>query len=265
MKMNGWITLHRRIQEHWIWQDDKKFKRWVDLIMMAAWETTAVRFFKVHIRLKRGQLITSVRTLMHRWRTNSRYVTEFLADLENEAMIVCVRNKTYTIITIINYDQYQSAQGAAEEVQSPPPKTGETEHNGIHQRPHDSSTYKQDNNINNSPHQNTRDGNEKFFLELKSSDLFFDQMAASLHCDQNKLMLLLEDFYNEVSAKGTEHHSAGDFKKHFFDWARIQLQKKNGTRGKQDGGGGGNAQDRYATRRGTDVGNYTSKDYGGPF
>ena len=58
-------------------------------MMEAAYERTTTRFGNSSVPLERGQIVTSIRRLMHRWGTNSRYVKEFLNLLENEKLIVC--------------------------------------------------------------------------------------------------------------------------------------------------------------------------------
>jgi len=43
--MRGWIKLHRKIQEHWLYQEKRKFSRfeaWIDLLMMMNHEDSKV-------------------------------------------------------------------------------------------------------------------------------------------------------------------------------------------------------------------------------
>lgn len=32
--MTGWIKLHRQIMEHWIWEDSKRFKWWMEILLL---------------------------------------------------------------------------------------------------------------------------------------------------------------------------------------------------------------------------------------
>ena len=33
--MNGWISLHKKIRKHWLWDNPIYFRAWVDMLMMA--------------------------------------------------------------------------------------------------------------------------------------------------------------------------------------------------------------------------------------
>ena len=276
--MNGWITLHRKIQDHWIWQDAKNFQRWVDLIMMARWETSQAktRFGKAKVMLQRGQLVTSIRTLMHRWKTSSKCVTDFLSDLENEDMIQCDPHKKYTVITICQYDLYQHNMDSGEEEEEPEPDSAVEERNRLRKERRVRAPIKQDNNNKNITTKNSsisssaREKNLKFFNDLKNSEKEIGQAAASLKCEEKLVLEMLDDFFNEINFKETDHDSLSHFKKHFFDWARIYLQnnRNNGTgkqKAKSKRGGAETATNQYDPRRGTPAGDHSSQDYGKSF
>ena len=104
--MNGWIQFHRQIMEHWVWQDQKQGYRWAELMMLAAWKSETVVYRNCRIEVQRGQLVTSIRALARRWKTNNRVVSSFIKILEGTKMIECDRtNKQWLIITISNYIQ----------------------------------------------------------------------------------------------------------------------------------------------------------------
>lgn len=104
---NGWINLHRCIQEHWIWQDAHRFKWWVDLLLRASHKDTKVLFDGSLIECKRGQFITSLGKLAEEWMVSRDTVRRFLDALENDLMIARVSTHKMTQITICNYDSYQ--------------------------------------------------------------------------------------------------------------------------------------------------------------
>lgn len=106
--MAGWILISRDIVNHWIWGDDKRFKWWCDLLIMAAWEDHEVMHDSHKFILRRGQLIASVAFLNKKWGGDPKTTLRFLKFLEKEGMIereVCHRQTP--IITICNYDKYQ--------------------------------------------------------------------------------------------------------------------------------------------------------------
>ena len=95
--------------EHWIWQDQKQGYRWAELMMLAAWQNEQVFYRNNCIEVKRGQLVTSIRALARRWKTNNRVVSSFIKILEKAKMIECDRsNKQWLIITICNYEKFQN-------------------------------------------------------------------------------------------------------------------------------------------------------------
>lgn len=108
--MQGWIKLHRKIQDHWLYQEKRKFSRfeaWIDLLMMVNHEDSKVVLGNEIVEVKRGQRITSIRQLCDRWGWSNTKVTQFLKLLETDGMIRYESDRKKTVITIVNYDFYQ--------------------------------------------------------------------------------------------------------------------------------------------------------------
>ena len=106
---NGWVNLHRCIQEHWIWQDAHRFKWWVDLLLRASHKDTKVLIDSSLVECKRGQFITSLYALSSDWNVSRDVVRNFLNLLEKDSMIIRKATTKYTQITICNYESYQDA------------------------------------------------------------------------------------------------------------------------------------------------------------
>ena len=105
----GYIRLHRQLQDCWVWQDERfsKGQAWVDLLLSANHKDKKVAY-KYNIKnIQRGQFITSMHKLAERWKWSRTYVSNFLKLLENDNMITTEVTSTYTLITIVNYDNYQ--------------------------------------------------------------------------------------------------------------------------------------------------------------
>ena len=112
--MQGWIKLHRKIQEHWLYEEKRKFSRfeaWLDLLMMANHEDSRVILGNEIVCVKRGQRITSIRKLCEKWGWSNTKVTQFLKLLETDNMIEVETDTKKTVITIVNYDFYQGING----------------------------------------------------------------------------------------------------------------------------------------------------------
>jgi DNA replication protein DnaD len=107
--MQGWIKLHRKIQEHWIYQEDRKFSKyeaWLDLIMLANHKQTTVILGNELVKTQPGQVITSEVKLMKKWNWGKTKLRTFLGLLESDGMIVKKTDRKKTMITICNYRVY---------------------------------------------------------------------------------------------------------------------------------------------------------------
>ena len=108
--MEGWISIHRKLQEHWIWESKEPFDKrsaWIDLLLMVNHQKEKVEFDNTFIEVERGQRITSLEKLAKRWQWSRHKVSNFLDVLERDRMLVQVRDSKKTLISIQNYDKYQ--------------------------------------------------------------------------------------------------------------------------------------------------------------
>lgn len=110
--MKGWISLHRRLQEHWTWKDKpfSKGQAWIDLLLMVNHEDKKVPLGKEIITVKRGSRITSIRKLCERWGWSNTKVVRFLEQLKNDKMITYFSDTKKTVLTIDKYDDYQNEE-----------------------------------------------------------------------------------------------------------------------------------------------------------
>lgn len=114
----GWIKLHRAIQEHWLW-DDEPFTRgqaFIDLLLMVNHKDKKIMFNGELIEVKRGSKITSLRQLSDRWKWSTNKVKKYLDQLQKDGMINYKSDNKKTLLTIENYSVYQG-QGNTEETQ----------------------------------------------------------------------------------------------------------------------------------------------------
>ena len=91
----GYIKVYRDIRDHWIWKD-KPFSRgqaWIDLIMLMNHEDKKFPFMGAPVLVKKG------------W--SKMKVSRFLDVLEGDGMLIQKRDSKKTLITLINYGDYQ--------------------------------------------------------------------------------------------------------------------------------------------------------------
>ena len=111
--MEGWISLYRKIQEHWLWTKRRKFSQfeaWISLLFKANFKDTKIIIGDNLVELKRGSFITSEVKLAEEWKWDRSTVRKFLKTLEEQKMIQKNSTSKYTSITIGNWDLYQNTQ-----------------------------------------------------------------------------------------------------------------------------------------------------------
>jgi hypothetical protein len=146
----GWISIHRKITENWLWKD-KPFSRahaWIDMLIMA--NHTDNKFFlgPEIIEVKRGQILSSIRKLADRWGWSRMKATRFIDVLQHDQMLIKYCDNHKTILTICNYDSYQSFQNPDWDTKKP-----QTSHGRATKRPR-SNTNNNDNNVMNENNEN---------------------------------------------------------------------------------------------------------------
>lgn len=113
----GWISLHREIKDHWLYQEKRQFSKleaWLDILLNVNHADKKVMIKNSLFLVKRGDSINSLDTWAKRWNWNKSRVRRFLSLLENESMI-CIFNETKTTrLTVCNYDNYQDLRNADE-------------------------------------------------------------------------------------------------------------------------------------------------------
>jgi len=108
--MQGWIKLHRRIIDHWIWQDPEYLRMWIYLLLDVNHEERKIVWNKEVVVVKRGEKITSLRKLSMEFNCSREKVRHFLKLLIKDEMCNTDYNTNYTHIKICNYDSYQVQQ-----------------------------------------------------------------------------------------------------------------------------------------------------------
>lgn len=105
--MKGSHPIHRRLLNHWIWQDKPfaKGQAWIDLILLANHHDGTILMGGKPFKLKRGQVFRSRLTLAKRWGWSRGRINRFISVLETEQMIVQQTVQQGTLITLLNYSK----------------------------------------------------------------------------------------------------------------------------------------------------------------
>lgn len=108
--MEGWISIHRQIRDNWVWKSNEPFDKrsaWIDLLLSVNHKSKKIPFENGFIEIERGQVLTSIKQLSEKWKWSRHKVSDFLNQLEQDTMIVQVRDTRKTLISIVNYNIYQ--------------------------------------------------------------------------------------------------------------------------------------------------------------
>lgn len=129
--MDYYIPISRRLFEHQLWCEERKFSRfeaWLDIVQSARFEDTKQLIGNRFIEVKRGQILVSLRFLAGRWQWSTKKVNSFLDLLIQDKMITKETPKEtgQTVITICNYDKYNSQLSGEEPKKKQQGNTKET-------------------------------------------------------------------------------------------------------------------------------------------
>lgn len=108
--MSGWIKLSRDIKKHWIWQDKTYRCWWLDLLMEAAWAPYIKIIDRKPVQIGVGQMEASYAFLGEKWCVDKRTAKKFIMLLEAQGMVTHTVYHKYAILTICNFEKYQSAE-----------------------------------------------------------------------------------------------------------------------------------------------------------
>jgi len=110
--MEGWIKLHRKLSDNPLWTCEPftRGQAWVDLVLLANHEYGFFYKRGVKIEVQRGQVGVSEIGLSDRWKWSRSKVRKFLKDLEKEQQTIQQKTNITQIVTIVNYDLYQSKE-----------------------------------------------------------------------------------------------------------------------------------------------------------
>ncbi|BCN94485.1 TPA: DnaD domain-containing protein [Staphylococcus aureus] len=170
--MTGWISIDRSIQNHWLFKEKRtfsKFEAWIYLLMEANHSEAKVPIGNQIVTVERGQRLTSILTLSDLFNWSRFKVKTFLDLLESDGMLEVKTTSKYTLITIVNYDFYQSEQGRNQHQNDINPTSKQHQSNiNPTSKQHQTNTNNNDNKDNNEKNVN----NEK--KKVTAFDFFQD-------------------------------------------------------------------------------------------
>ena len=113
---SGWFKFYRQIFDNPICtKDSEYFFVWCYILSEVAYEETRVLFKNEEIILSKGQLLTTVKDIALKLKVSESKVNRILKKLEIEKQIEKQSSSKNTLITVLNWERYQSSEEQNEE------------------------------------------------------------------------------------------------------------------------------------------------------
>jgi len=158
--MSGWFAVQRNIFDHDLFMKEPFTEReaWMWIISKAAYEQTSHRIANEVLTVERGSFYCTQRELAATWQWGTTKVRSFLNVTQSQNMI-SIDNKTKkTLISVCNYEVYQSGQGLTKTQTKQPNYEIKT------QPKHSQNTKEEINNL-------TTNNNSSFHSELSPNQI----------------------------------------------------------------------------------------------
>lgn len=211
----GWISLHRKIKDHWIWQEKKTFSNleaWLDILLTVNHSDKKVLIKTTLFEVKRGESILSLDSWAKRWNWNKSKVRRFLILLQNDNMIVANNEQKTTRITVLKYDSYQTFGNDNETIVKQKRNTNET-------RMTPNNNVNNKNNVNN---ENKKEINKENFLEICLNDKpWIEVLCMQFKITEFQVIEKLKYFDLHLKTQKQTKSNHNDYAKHFSSWLNL--------------------------------------------
>lgn len=223
IESKGWISLYRKLRDNPIYEKGDYLRIWLELLLTANHNETSFIWNNQKVTLLPGQLLTSQLGISTKLKIPLTTVNRVLKYLENENQIGKQSTTKYTVITILNWNEYQeSGKQNGKQMENKRKTDGKQ-----------AETYNNDNNVNNdnkreekkSPPQTQKESKTLHWLKThkeevvenlkknypdknaeKAYDYFIKRMEIKSYGYTNYLKALQdwirEDRYNQFNLKG---------------------------------------------------------------
>ena len=198
-KSKGWIRLYRSILDHWLWEDDEPFcirSAWIDILLMANHADKKCRFDGEVITIQKGQIVTSIRKLSARWKWGIKRTKNFLKTLENDNMIVVESNTKRTLLTIVNYGDFNVIGNTNDHTEETQRQHGGNTEETLRQ--HRGNTEETPGELNNNVKNDKNDKNEKNDKNDKNEKKGREKKTPRARYGEYKHVLLTEEEHNKL-------------------------------------------------------------------
>jgi len=255
--MDGWIKLHRKITEHWVWNNPNYLKAWLTIIITVNHECKKVLIHKELIDCERGQSILSLKSWAEifgkEW--SIQRVRTFFDLLKCDSMITIEGLHKTTRLTVCNYDSYQDSQQTdntqvtcKEQTSNKQVTTNKNDKNEKNEEIKEKLSY-ESKKKNSEEIKKERDA--AIAATLSRRDLFYTSLTPFLEKYDKQMLREFFDYWSELTKSQTqmrfEKQPTWEVSKRLATWA--SKEKFDGNRKIQRTGTGNSAADKAASRQ----------------
>lgn len=118
----GFVKLFRSIIKHWIWEDERKLKWWINILLEVNHQDNKIQLGFDLIECKRGQSVKSLESWAKQWRIDKSTVRRFFDLLQKDSMIRLENLQKTTRLTVCNHWIYNESK----HIEQPPSNSDAT-------------------------------------------------------------------------------------------------------------------------------------------
>lgn len=204
--MKGFIKLHRQIID-WEWYQDSATKAvFIHILLNACYDSC--RFMGADVT--RGQYMTSLSRLSRDLNISVRQVRTALNRLEKTGEIDTQTSNKATLITISNYDSYQVEDTSKKRKSTSNRQANDTQATHINKKERKEEGKK-----------NT---NKDYFDTCSTEEIWISKVGMQYHISSSKVKAALAQFNNHLDITNDMKRSARDYKSHFVNWLKYNLE-----------------------------------------
>ena len=114
--MQGWIKLHRKITNHWLYKKKpfSKFQAFIDILITANHTDKPVNIGNEIIICKRGECLLSLDSWAEKWGWSKSAVRRYVTLLKKDSIIDTLPCSKTTHLKVLHYETYQDVRIADE-------------------------------------------------------------------------------------------------------------------------------------------------------
>lgn len=224
--MEGFINLHRTLLDSMIFSSQTGLKIWIWLLLKASFKKRYVSLKigkgETTVTIERGQLLFGRYKAEEELCIDGSTIYRWIKKLEENEMILIQSNNQYSIITICNYDTYQSGNADDEQPTNNQRTTNEQQMNSRRTAGEQQvNTYNKDNKVNKDNKDNNIENKKSFDFKKQFLDLGVEAKILEdwLKVRKTKKAVNSETAFNSIKKK---MEASG---KSFNECVRISAEK----------------------------------------